>query len=786
MKKTRTGQAAFMNACVLLGLLVFFVGVLLALFAASATGRSRVISGGGDGANCQYTITSGTDTIVPGTTDTGNHCVWCETPITLPFPFVLYDQTFNAVNVSASGRLDFVCANDPANYLETCLPAPPNNCPFDYTIFPLWAEWSTSTGQQGCSTWANGCGIFTSISGSAPNRIFNIEWHVTNRENSPEAGNFEVRLYENHPNKRFDVIYGSITQGLNTGFDVAGVQGPTGFFTQNFCRTYSPQNVSRTYAIMTPCPTPTATSTPTPTPVGAITVTTTNDSGPGSLRQALADANDGDTINFDPALNGQTITLTTAELAINHDVTILGPGPNLLTVARSSQTQFRIFHVMPGHDATIEGLHIASGGVNLGSSGGGLLNDHASLTISNCSLTTNSATYGGAIYSDGSGDSATLAVLNSSISGNHAVQAGGGIYNNGSTATVSLMNSSVSSNSAFYSDNQFAVGDGGGIYNSGGALTITNSAVNNNLAGVTDPFPVGTGGGIYSSGTLTITNSTIRGNEGYVAGGGIACGGAVTIINSTVSGNGANAQHDGQPYGRGGGISGSVTLTNSTLSGNYASLSGGGINGGGSITNSTISGNNGGGIVVSAALAIGNTVLKAGFGANISNNGGTVTSHGYNVCSDNGGGFLNGPGDQINTDPMLGPLQDNGGSTFTHELLTGSPAIDAGDPNFTPPPYYDQRGPVFWRMRNGRIDVGSFEVQVGTTPSPTPTPTASPSPTPTATATATATATFTPTPTPTASVTATPTATATSTPRPTLTPRSTPPTRPRPTPAPRP
>src|SRR5439155_6808193 len=233
MKKIRTGQAAFLNACILLGLLVFFVGVLLALFAASATGRSRVISDGADGVNCQYTITSGTETIVPGTTDTGNHCVWCETPITLPFPFVLYNQTFNAVNVSSSGRLDFVCQNDPANYLETCLPAPPNNCPFDYTIFPLWAEWSTSTGQQGCSTWANGCGIFTSISGNAPNRIFNIEWHVVDRENDSQAGNFEVRLYEDDPSMRFDVIYGPISEV--TYLNAAGVQGPTEFFTQAFC-----------------------------------------------------------------------------------------------------------------------------------------------------------------------------------------------------------------------------------------------------------------------------------------------------------------------------------------------------------------------------------------------------------------------------------------------------------------------------------------------------------------------------------------------------------------------
>ena len=62
--------------------------------------------------------------------------------------------------------------------------------------------------------------------------------------------------------------------------------------------------------------------------------------------------------------------------------------------------------------------------------------------------------------------------------------------------------------------------------------------------------------------------------------------------------------------------------------------------------------------------------------------GGTVTSLGYNLSSDDGGGYLTGPGDQINTDPLIGPLQDNGGPTFTHALLPGSPAIDAGDPNF--------------------------------------------------------------------------------------------------------
>jgi len=117
-------------------------------------------------------------------------------------------------------------------------------------------------------------------------------------------------------------------------------------------------------------------------------------------------------------------------------------------------------------------------------------------------------------------------------------------------------------------------------------------------------------------------------------------------------------------------------------------------------------------------VQLGSTILKNG---NILVLGtGTVTSLGYNVSSDNGGGFLIGPGDQINTDPLLGPLQDNGGPTLTHALLPGSPAIDAGDPNFTPPPYYDQRGPGFSRVFGGRIDIGSFEVQPLPRPSPTP------------------------------------------------------------------
>ena len=117
--------------------------------------------------------------------------------------------------------------------------------------------------------------------------------------------------------------------------------------------------------------------------------------------------------------------------------------------------------------------------------------------------------------------------------------------------------------------------------------------------------------------------------------------------------------------------------------------------------------NDGGG-----TLQLQNTILNAsGLGGSINNISATVISHGYNLCSDNGGGFLTASGDQINANPQLDPLQDNGGPTFTRRLVTGSPAINAGDPNFTPPPLYDQRGPGYDRVVGGRIDIGSFELQ---------------------------------------------------------------------------
>jgi len=438
-------------------------------------------------------------------------------------------------------------------------------------------------------------------------------------------------------------------------------------------------------------------------PATTITVTNTNDSGPGSLRQALADAKDGHTINFDVSLKGQTIALSSGELVIDKSITITGPGSDQLAVGvQNFQYTFRIFHVMASPTVTIEGLTI---GPSLYFYGCGIQNDQASLTINNCAVT-----------------------------GNNALTSGAGISNGG---TLTINNSRISGNALQYQ------GTGAGILSSR-TLIINNSIIHDNFSGKgqTD------GGGIYSSGTLEITNSTIDGNSVGGPGGGIFNVGAAIITSSTISGNFSGGGSPGPQTGPGfgGGISngGTLTISNSTISGNSALTinqapgCGGGIGNSGSlhIANSTISGNsaaNGGAICNNAApVEIANSILNAGdVGQNISNDGGTITSLGYNLSSDNGGGYLNGPGDQTNTNPILGPLQNNGGPTQTQRPYPQSPAIDAGDPNFTPPPFYDQRGPGFDRVVNGRIDIGSFEVQEGKPPppSPTPTPTATASPT---------------------------------------------------------
>jgi type VI secretion system secreted protein VgrG len=363
-------------------------------------------------------------------------------------------------------------------------------------------------------------------------------------------------------------------------------------------------------------------------------VTNTNDSGPDSLRQALVNAENGDTITFeiptsDPGYNAGiwTIGLTTSELVIDKDVTIAGLGANVLTVQKAPFGEpFRIFNVSPGHSVTIKGLTISNGeatGSLPDCAGGGIYNDHSNLEVDSCTLSGNTSS------SDSFG--------------------GGGIYN-----------------------------DGSGSVNSNGNASLT--VVNSTLSG----------------------NSAYNGYGGAISNNGVGGNASVTVIDSTLSGNSVPASQFGGSAIDNDGDNAPVTVISSTLSGNSGAAT----------------------IVNFGTLTIGNTILDADVSGPTIDFGSDVTSLGYNLSSDISGGLLNETGDQVNTDPMLGPLKNNGGPTMTHAPLSNSSAIDRGkDIGGT---QQDQRGSVRPANYNDPSiviptggdgsDIGAVELQPGVLP----------------------------------------------------------------------
>ncbi|MBN2292730.1 MAG: cadherin-like domain-containing protein, partial [Pirellulales bacterium] len=275
-----------------------------------------------------------------------------------------------------------------------------------------------------------------------------------------------------------------------------------------------------------------------------------------------------------------------------------------------------------------------------------------------------------------------------------------------------------------YDSNHYERSYGGGIYNRG-TLTVRNSTLSDNSAC--------DGGGIVNDGssgtaTLTITNSMLTGNSGNRYGGGIYNkSGSLTLTNCTLSDNSAS-------YG--GGISNGsdmLTLLNCTLSGNSVSNDGGGIYhsnlGRTTLTNCTLSGNSagndGGGICVYSAttFTLNNTIVagnSASSGPDIYFHYGTLTGSHNLIGNGTGQSLLNGvDGNIVGTktnpiDPMLGPLQDNGGPTLTHAPLPGSPLIDAGSDlvavdSWDNPLVADQRN--FFSRIFGTVDIGAVEDQ---------------------------------------------------------------------------
>ena len=411
-----------------------------------------------------------------------------------------------------------------------------------------------------------------------------------------------------------------------------------------------------------------------------LTVTNTNDDGDGSLRAAVAGAALSDIIEFSLPPHS-VITLTSAGLDV-FGIRIKGPGANLLTIQRSAAAaNFAVF--VTDNTTSISGLTIANGRADPDSPGGGGILNIGYLTLNNCVITGNTAGDGGGIYNQG-----VLTVKNCTITKNSADSTGGGILNSNNQLTV--IDSIISTNSAPV---------GAGIENKAAAM-ITGTTISGNTAALY-------GGGLFNStdpGAMsTITKSTISGNSTTsFAGGGIYNdeGGTVTCIDTTISDNTAKTDGGGVACAVGG-----VTISSSTIAVNTATTGhGGGVNGAFECTDSIIAGNN------------------ATMFPDVE---GTVTSHGYNLIGNGVGASITAQtGDQLGTanspiNPMLGPLQDNGGATQTRALLTGSPAIERGkaDQSSTT----DQRGlartvddPTLTNATDGDgSDIGAFEVQAG-------------------------------------------------------------------------
>jgi hypothetical protein len=405
-----------------------------------------------------------------------------------------------------------------------------------------------------------------------------------------------------------------------------------------------------------------------------LTVTNTDDSGPGSLRDAIATADVGDRIEF--SVTG-AITLTSGSLTLDKNLTIKGPGAAQLAISGGGNPVL----VINSGVIAISGLTIQDGEVHVPPYGGGGILNHGTLTLTECTVSGN-YDYpggGGGIYNDG-----TLTLVGSTISKNYTFLSGGGIVNIGS---LTLINTTVS-------DNTGAEGNGGGIVN-GSTLTLINSTVSGNFA-----FD---GGGLWNSGTLTVTNSTISDNstDQGGAGGGVynTPSATVTVTDSTFADNSASETGGGGIYNDGG----TFTVTNSTIADNSASYIGGGIYNAG--------------ILTAKNILLANNVAYSGT-ANCVLDSGTATSLGYNMSDDDTcTSSFTATGDENNVIPGTGldpkGLQNNGGPTQTVALLPGSPAVDHipvadctdanGDRVKT-----DQRG--IKRPQGPACDVGAFEL----------------------------------------------------------------------------
>ncbi len=407
------------------------------------------------------------------------------------------------------------------------------------------------------------------------------------------------------------------------------------------------------------------------------TVSTLADSGDGSLRTGLANAN-APNICF----GVQGTILLSSVLQVTRPVTITGGG---VTVSGGDKTGILVINPPSSEDVVrFNGLTLTGGNA---SEGGAVWVEQGNVMFVGTAIDKNTAALAGGIY-----NSATLLLSQCAVTNNTSISYGGGGIYNAYGAVLSLTDTTVSGNSAgtqngggldnlgtvqisggTFSANQAS--RGGAIYNeNGGQLPIQQGTTFINNSAALDA------GAIYNNGSTTIAGALFNGNQAQGAPGAVSCGGAfcnqgmATITESTFTANsiaGSGGAIQTQFYA-------TTTLNNDTISGNTASTSGSGLD-----NESYI------GTTINNTIIAGNTAIN---GTNADCNG----------CAS-----VNGSANLIGVTVNLGPLANNGGPTLTMMPLPGSSAISAGNPQTTADTT-DQRG--FSRLNaTGGLDIGAVQ-----------------------------------------------------------------------------
>lgn len=412
----------------------------------------------------------------------------------------------------------------------------------------------------------------------------------------------------------------------------------------------------------------------------------------------------------------------TGDLDITDDVEIVGQSTPLATIDGLDADRVLDIFTCPTCAVVLEDLDVLNGSaVNTfdpnDGNGAGIQNIDGDLTLLNVGVFDSTAQDGGGGIANFDGD---VALLEGSIVDGNTVT---GVFANG--AGIANESGQLTLDDAWVIDNHATCASGAGIYNAG-TLTVHDVLFDGNVADCQ-------AGAIANAatGTVTVTDSTFSGNFAD-DGAGLNNAGTAIVRRSTFTENDAFFARGGAIYN-----SGTLTLENSTLDRNLANYRGGGIfsapGGSATVTNVTVSSNeaakrgsggfppdtgDGGGIYVEGGsvtlrntILAGNTKKVAGVQSASNCGGNSVSSGGGNLDSGSTCGF--GSGDVSNADPGLGPLQDNGGLTFTRAPAAGGPAIDNGDNGVCPAT--DQRGTGFPRPNDGNgdgsagCDIGAYE-----------------------------------------------------------------------------